>query len=229
MNLKKLHLTLWRKIMTKDQFIDALRQGLKKHNIKDVDDIIRDYEDYFKEQLSLGKKESEISLKLGDLKSIINDYAESSSNTKKKWFDLVTVGFIAIPLLIILYGLLISFFGGALATWGIAIYYLFRLDSLSFMPHIPTGVHLIYVLMMLAWSIFFFSLSIRFAATIKSMTTQYVVKQTIRIGDYHIKDIYIKLFNYSLIIGSSLFVIGYAISALIAKDFQYWHVWDWFN
>lgn len=215
--------------MNKEQFIDTLRQGLKKHNIKDVDDIITDYEDYYKEQLSLGKTETEISMKLGDLKSIISDYAESSSNSKKKWFDLVTVGFIAIPLLIILYGLLISFIGGALATWGIAIYYLFRLDSLNFMPNIPAGVHFIYVVMMLSWSIFFFSLSIRFAATIKSMTTQYVVKQAIRIGDYQIKNIYIKLFDYSLIIGSSLFVIGYIISALIAKDFQYWHVWGWFN
>lgn len=215
--------------MTKEQFIETLKQGLKKHNIHDVDDIISDYSDYFNEQLAIGKSESEISFKLGDVKSIISDYSESCSKTKKKWFDLVTVSFIAIPLLIILYGLLISFIGGALATWGIAIYYLFQVNSLSFMPTIPIGVHLIYVLMMLVWSIFFFSLSVRFTSTIKSMTTQYIVKQTIRIGDYHIKDIYIKLFKFSLIIGMSLFLIGYLLSALIAKDFQYWHVWGWFS
>lgn len=215
--------------MTKDQFLETLKQGLKKHNIKDVDDIVSDYQDYFVQQLALGKSESDIAAKLGDIKGIIQDYIESGTSAKKRWFDLVTVGFVAIPILIIMYGLLVVFMGATLATWAIGIYYLFRLDTLSFMPEIPLGVHLLYVLLMLTWSIFFFSLSIRFAATTKSMTTQYLVKQAIRIGDYEIKKIYIKLFNCSLIIGLILFVVVYIISAIVAKDFQYWHVWNWFN
>ena len=215
--------------MTKDQFIETLRQGLKKHNISDVDDIIADYDDYFTQQLALGKSESDVAVRLGDIKSIIQDYTESGSSTKKKWFDLVTVGFVAIPMLIIMYGLLITFIGATIATWAISIYYLFRLDTLSFMPTIPLGVHLIYVLLMISWLIFFFSLSVRLAATTKSMTVQYIVKQAIRIGDYHIKKIYIKLFNYSLITGCILFVLGYVISSIVAKNFQYWHVWNWFN
>lgn len=215
--------------MNKEQFINNLKQGLRKHNIKDVDDIINDYENYFDEQLLIGKSEVEISNKLGNLDSIISDYAESSTKTKTKWFDLVTVGFVAIPLLIILYGLLVIFIGGALASWAVAVYYLFRLDSLAFMPPIPVGVHLLYVLLMLVWAVFFFSLSIRFAATIKSMTTQFVVKQSIRIGNYSIKKVYTKLFNYSLIIGVSLLVVVYLISSIVTKNFEFWHVWNWFS
>src|SRR5690554_5736976 len=103
--------------MNKEQFINNLKEGLRKHNIKDVDDIARDYENYFDEQLLIGKSEVEISNKLGNLNSIISDYAESSIKSKTKWFDLVTVGFVAVPLLIILYGILVIFIGGAIASW----------------------------------------------------------------------------------------------------------------
>lgn len=215
--------------MNKTTFIEQLKQGLKKHNINDIDDIVSDYENYFVEQLKNGKSEEDISFRLGDVKSIIRDYAESSSASNKRWFDLVTIGFVAIPVIIMLYGVLIVFIGSTVATWAIAIYYLFRLETFSFMPMIPMGVHLIYVLLMLCWSVFFFTLSVRMAKTLKSMTMQYLVKQTIRIGEYHIKPIYVKLFNYSLMIGLGLFVVGYAVSAFVAKSFEYWHVWGWFQ
>lgn len=215
--------------MNKEQFITALRTGLKKHNIKDIDDILLEYEDYFRIQRELGKTEDDIAKRLGDITSIVDDYASSGSSHKKRWFDLVTISFVAIPLLILLYGVLIVFVGSAIASWGIAIYYLFGLDTLSFMPHIPVGVHLIYVLLMLEWTVFFFSISVRFGAMLKAMTMQYVVKQSIRIGEYQIKRIYHTLLKYSLMIGVTVFVIGYMISALIAQDWQYWHVWGWFR
>jgi uncharacterized membrane protein len=215
--------------MTKQHFIDTLTQGLKKHNIHDVDDIITDYEDYFNQQLALGKTESDIAIKLGDVKTIISDYVKSGSKGRAKWFDLVTVGFIAIPMLIILYGLLIVFGLTVLTSWSLAIYYLFQLDTFAFMPYIPFGIHFVYILLFLVFSLFFFTLTVRFYATTKSMTMQYVVKQAIRIGDYHIKPIYIKLFNISSIISLFLFNLGYFLSALVAKDFQYWHVWEWFQ
>lgn len=215
--------------MNKQNFIETLKQGLKKHNIHDVDDIITDYEDYFNQQIALGKSESDIAIKLGDVKSIISDYAKSQTKGRAKWFDLVTVGFVAIPMLIILYGLLIIFGTTVIATWSLAIYYLFRLTTFSFIPYIPNGIHLVYILLFLVLSLFFFTLTVRCYATTKSMTMQYIVKQAIRIGDYHIKPIYIKLFNISLIISLILFIIGYFLSAIVARDFQYWHVWEWFQ
>ena len=215
--------------MNKITFMETLKQGLKKHNIKDIDEIMDDYEVYFINQEKQGRSEEEATLRLGDLKSIIGDYVESPKGNRRQWFDLVTIGFIAIPMLILLYGVLATFIGGSIASWAISIYYLFQVNSFSFMPDIPFGVHFLYIVTMLTWSVFFFCLSVRFAATLKSMTMQYLVKQSIRIGDYQIKDIYVKLFKYSLLIGTLLLVLTYAVSALVAKDFQYWHVWGWFN
>ncbi|MFA5526708.1 MAG: DUF1700 domain-containing protein [Acholeplasmataceae bacterium] len=214
--------------MTKDQFIDALRQGLKKHHVTDIDDIIEDYEDYYREQQALGKSEQEIAHRLGDIKRIIADYGTTKTH-QKRWFDIVAISFLALPLLIILYGLLITFIASSVTTWAIAIYYLFNVSTFEFMPSIPTGIHLGYVVWMLATSVFFLSLSIRFVATLKSMTQQYMVKQTIRIGDYHIKPIFQKLFIYSMIISLVVLVIVFILSVIHAQSFEFWHAWGWFQ
>lgn len=215
--------------MTKLNFMETLKQGLIKHHVHDVDDIINDYENYFNEQLTLGKSEDDIAKRLGDVKSIIKDYTDSKSQHHKKWFDLVTVGFIAIPLLIMLYGVLVVFAATTLVMWAIGIYYLFQLDTFSFMPYIPMGVHVLYIILSFASAVLFFSLSVRMFATTKSMTMQYLVKQSIRIGDYQIKPIYQKLLTYSSMATAIIMVLGYVISSLVAKDFQYWHVWGWFR
>lgn len=214
--------------MNKITFMEALKQGLKKYNVKDIDEILEDYEDYFYHQIKQGRSEEETALKLGDVNKIIEDYKSSTEGKKRKWFDLVSISFIAIPLLVSLYGLLVVFIASALAFWATAIYYLFQLDTFLFMPAIPIGVHLLYVITLLAWAVFFFSLSVRFAKQIKSMTMQYLVKQTIRIGDYQVKSIYTKMFKYGLATSILMLVLTYIISVIIAKDFQFWHVWEWF-
>ncbi|HPG42359.1 MAG TPA: DUF1700 domain-containing protein [Acholeplasmataceae bacterium] len=215
--------------MTKITFIESLKQGLLKHHVHDIDDILTDYEDYFNEQLNLGKSEEDIAKRLGDVKSIIKDYTNSKEQQHKKWFDLVAVGFIAMPLLIMLYGVLIVFAATTLVMWAIGVYYLFQLDTFSFMPYIPMGVHVLYIILSWASAVLFFSLSVRLFSTTKSMTMQYLVKQSIRIGDYHIKPIYQKLLIYSSIVSVLMMIVGYVISSIVAKDFQYWHAWNWFR
>jgi uncharacterized membrane protein len=215
--------------MNKKTFTETLRRGLKNNGIKDMNDILEDYEAYFYNQLQLGKNEDEIANRLGDVKKIIDDYKNSSERKKNQWFDYVSVGFIAVPMLVMLYGLLFIFVGTIISSWAIAIYYLFQLNSFSFMPAIPLGVHLLYVLTFLAFSAFFFSLSVRFFAHLKSMTTQYIVKQSIRIGYYQVRSIYKKIFKYSIIIGIISIMLTYIVSAILAQDLQFWHVWNWFN
>ncbi|MCR3906406.1 MAG: DUF1700 domain-containing protein [Tenericutes bacterium] len=215
--------------MNKQEFMAQLESGLKKHQIKDIEDILSDYRMHFDHQIENGKSEADISQSLGDVGSIINDYSKISTKRSLKWFDMVTVGFVAIPMLIMLYGLLISLLAATVSSWAIAVYYLFRLSTFGFMPHIPFGVHFIYVLASFAISIMFFCLSIYLIALIRSMTQQYLVKQTIRIGQYHVKKQYHLILKYSFWVVSIGFVLSYIISALIAKSFEFWHVWEWFS
>jgi uncharacterized membrane protein len=215
--------------MNKKTFIETLRRGLKNKGIKDIDDILEDYETYFYNQLQSGKSEDEIANRLGDINKIIDDYKTSFEGKRNQWFDYVSIGFIAVPMLIILYGLLIIFIGTIITTWAIAIYYLFQINTFSFLPTIPLGVHLLYVLTFLSFSLLFFSLSVHFFVHLKSMTTQYLVRQSIRIGYYQVKSIYRNILKYSAIISTISILLTYIVSAILAQDLQYWHVWNWFN
>ena len=215
--------------MNKTEFLKTLEMGLKKHKVHDIDEIISDYEEHFNHQKEINKSEEDTSKSLGDINSIILEYAGLRESKKRGWFDLVAINMLAIPLLITHYGFIIILAAMTLASWSISIYYLFQMDSLSFLPFIPFGIHLMYVLSFLVTSILFFSLTVNDGYLLKSMSKQYIVKQTIRIGNPYIPKIYKKLTSYSLYVFIILFVLTYVLSAIVAKDFQYWHAWEWFQ
>jgi cytoskeletal protein RodZ len=64
---------------------------------------------------------------------------------------------------------------------------------------------------------------------LNSMTKQYIVKQTIRIGDFVIPKIYQNIFKISLISFMILFVVTFIVSVISAGTIQYWHEWQWFS
>jgi hypothetical protein len=86
-----------------------------------------------------------------------------------------------------------------------------------------------YVLLALSASVLMFSFSVRYYGMLNSMTKQYIVKQTIRIGDYLIPKIYQNIFKISLISFIVLFVVTFIVSVISAGSIQYWHEWQWFS
>jgi len=215
--------------MNKIEFLTTMEKELKKKNITDVEDIIEDYKEYFDQHIALGQKEEDISSFIGDIQSIIDDYEVVDQKNHKKWFELVTVSVIALPLLILSYGVLIVTAASVLAFWAIAIYYLFGVSSFSFMPIIPLFPRLFYIASALSASVMMFSFSVRYYGMLNSMTKQYIVKQTIRIGDYVIPLIYKKILKISIISFIVLFVVTFIVSVISAGSVQYWHEWQWFN
>ena len=215
--------------MTKVGCLQYLEKGLKAKHVKDVNEIITDYQEYIEKQVALGKKEVDVIASIGDLDSIIDDYVEMKDGSRKQWFEMVTISMVALPLLIINYGLLIVLLGSALSFWGIAVYYTFGIETLAFMPLIPVLPKIGFIILALASAVFMMSTSVRFYAILKSMTKQYIVKQAIRIGEYVQSPVYEKIFKISLMVMVTLFVVTYAVSAIVAKDLQFWHVWEWFE
>jgi uncharacterized membrane protein len=215
--------------MTKVGCLQYLEKGLKAKHVKDVNEIITDYQEYIEKQVALGKKEVDVVASIGDLDSIIHDYVEMKDGSRKQWFEMVTISMVALPLLIINYGLLIVLIGSALSFWGIAVYYTFGIETLSFMPMIPVFPKVGFIVLALASAVFMMSTSVRFYAILKSMTKQYIVKQAIRIGEYVQSPVYEKIFKISLLVMVTLLVVTYAVSAIVAKDLQFWHIWEWFE
>ena len=59
--------------MTKDRFLNELKQHLKKIPKQDLDDILRDYSEYFQNALDDGKQDHEIIQSLGSPKQLAKE------------------------------------------------------------------------------------------------------------------------------------------------------------
>lgn len=60
--------------MTKNEFLRNLQTGLETHQVKNVTDILTDYEEHFTHGLSKGKSEAEIAQSLGSPSTIAQAY-----------------------------------------------------------------------------------------------------------------------------------------------------------
>ncbi len=215
--------------MDKQTFLAKLEKELKKRKIEDVKEIIDEYEDYINHQLETGKKEKHIITFIGEIDSIVDAYGHDDVDRKHRWFDIVATSLFAIPILIMMYGLLVGFIGLVISSWAVAIYYLFGLSSLDFMPYIPLIPKMGFILTFLSFSMFMALFSYRYFLLIKSMTNQYVVKQKIVIGKYELKHKYMSLMKSTSIAFLIILVLTFIIAAISAKSLQYWHVWEWFS
>ena len=74
--------------MTKNQFIDLLKEELKHNNVPDAEDIIEKYEQHFSFKLADGYSEEEISAKLGDPKSLADQYDSAPAKQGQKGIDI---------------------------------------------------------------------------------------------------------------------------------------------
>lgn len=71
--------------MTKESYLQALENLLKKHLSKsEIDDILRDYGEYFDDGRRQNKTDTEISAKLGDPEIIAQQFIEEIGNENNK-------------------------------------------------------------------------------------------------------------------------------------------------
>ena len=70
--------------MRKIKFLNALEHCLKEFKVEKVDEILRDYEEYFIEGIQMGKTEEEIIQSLGDPFEIAMEYNNKSKNRNIK-------------------------------------------------------------------------------------------------------------------------------------------------
>ncbi|MFA5471426.1 MAG: DUF1700 domain-containing protein [Acholeplasmataceae bacterium] len=214
--------------MDRHAFLMSLEKELKKRKIDDVSDIIDEYNDYIIHQLELGKKEKNIIAFIGDVKSIANAYVDDEVVSKTKWFDVVATSIFAIPILILMYGFFIALICLVIASWSIAIYYLFGLNSLQFMPSVPLVPSIGFILTLLSFAFLVYLLSYRYFLLVKSMTNQFIVKQKIVVGKYELNKSHIRLTKIAMITFFGFMFISYLIAMIYAKSFEFWHVWQWF-
>lgn len=70
--------------MDKIEFFNKLDKALKANSIDKIDEILRDYEEYFLESYKLGKSDSEIINELGDPVELGFNYSNQNRNVKEE-------------------------------------------------------------------------------------------------------------------------------------------------
>jgi len=227
--------------MNKKIFIDQLSTGLKKIGIIDSDEIIRDYESHFDNEVLKGKTEEEISHELGKISDILVEFQSEKPSTKSRKamsvYSLIISDIFIYMGMISLYLLNLSAILLSLGSLLLGIYLMFMMNVLDVIPVLVFPFAQFSGLSFIALSVTSFGLSViqfKFYNTLmkrlsiwhKEIIRGRVLHQVIKVNQS-------KLINqitlWSAIGLITFMIISYIIGIVLTGDVQFWKVWRWFN
>ncbi len=232
--------------MTREEFMFQLSNELKKYKVKDIDEIIMDFEDHFSFKLEEGKTEEEVARKMGNPSDIAKDYLNQGKTNKEKGKPVVKLGLIIIDFFVYLMFFIMWLSVIVLGAFAITVLTLgvLLITTANIAGLIPSMPYLSSLIMGIS------SLAL---ATVSVIGTIYLALYVIQWQRAYLRwrknilnnNIYpslskhpklskktaslLKLVNmFGMILFVATFTIGYVVSALLAKSFEFWHVWEWF-
>ncbi len=232
--------------MTREEFIFQLSNELKKYKVKDIDEIIMDFEAHFSFKLEEGKMEEEVARKMGNPSDIAKDYLNQGKTNKEKGKSVVKLGLISIDFFVYLMFFIMWLSVIVLGAFAITVLTLgvLLITTANIAGLIPSMPYL---------SSFIMGISSLALATVSVIGTIYLALYVIQWQKAYLRwrknilnnNIYpslskhpklskrttslLKLINmFGMILFVATFTIGYLVSALLAKSFEFWHVWEWF-
>jgi len=144
--------------MTKAEFLYALREALREKNIRDIDEILEEYEQHFAFRMSDGFSEEETAARLGDPAVLAGGYeSDAPLGTGKHsrvmavagllWLDIFTGA-----LFIILYAWVFVLLAASAAFAGIGAALVLRSGLYGILPPMPYFVALLFAVAFFALS-----------------------------------------------------------------------------
>ncbi len=237
--------------MTKNKFVEILKEQLIKRGISDYEDIAEEYEQHFTFKLKLGYTEEEISAKLGDPTDIAKQFVgvEASASGRRKIPTFIGLGVLDF-FAFIFYTVLVTF-GIAIATFcvsstAISVCLLgeFNLHNLiPPMPYwcaVPAGVAFLLLAVMTAAALIYYVLLIiqlyrsykRFHSNaVASVTARAVLPPVSATPQLEPKTYrcFRKTLMITLFLFIFFFVASFVVSIVSAGGFEFWHIWGWFG
>ncbi len=237
--------------MTKSEFLLQLKNELKKNNISDTDDILSEYEQHFAFKFADGFSEEEIAAKLGDPSELALQFIPNASQKKYGGRKIVTIiGMIFANLFVGAFFLILFIFAAvmgvvtiAAAIIGICLFGGYNIYNL--IPGMPYFCALIYAVSFLALAILSAVACLYFVVFTRQLMRSYkrfhinVIAGSAGKATLPSLPVYPQLpakFKRrmrmlalsSLTVFAVSLVVGYIISAIIAGNLEFWHVWGWF-
>ena len=233
--------------MTKNEYLDQLRQELKKYNVADMDDIISEYEQHFAFKLADGYSEEEIAAKLGAPKTIASQFDglkdKGKTSTGAGFFTKLALFFTAIfetmfYILFLAWNIALGASAVAVLVLGICLIVNFNIANL--IPYMPYFGSLLLGISVLGLSGIFSVATVYCFAFLSQM-----IKASVR---WHKNVLGAALpplpFNpqfepktkrtlrtfllWSVIVFGVMFVVAMTVLMLQAGALGFWHHWNWF-
>ena len=234
--------------MRRNEFIETLKENLERNGVRDTGDIIEEYEEHFTFKLADGYSEEEIAAKLGDPKAIAAQYAPSPAEGKKKNKALVTIGVGVLDFFFGIFCILLFAWEIVVAAltlaFGAASVCMFTGGNIAVvsLPEMPYYCACIFGVMFIALAVLSAVGTVFFFGFMRQLVRSYsrFVKNTLGktalppVTVYpqfsaKVKRTMRSIALISVTAFALLLIVGFAVSALSAGSFEFWHVWDWFD
>jgi len=227
--------------MTRQTFIKELSDGLKKMGTSDIEEIIKDYEIHFDNEIEKGKTEEEISRELGKINDILLDFQIEKPSTEV--IKRMSIYSVVLSDIIIYLGMLSLYLGNlsiiilSLGSFLLGIYFLLSMNYLEFIPIMEPVFGQLLGFMFISLAVLSFgttALLFRFLNTLMKKLNSWhkvVLKGVVnRNMIYFNQSKLIKRITlWSGLIVIILFIVTYVLGVNIAENPQFWHEWNWFE
>ena len=236
--------------MTKQEYLNELRNELGKNGVEDAEDILTEYEQHFLFKLTDGFTEEEIAAKLGTPGTIAAQFAGIPSEKKQKGGK--RKGLLVLWLTVIgafelmLYGAFLAFiagvFCGSLVPVALGVELIAGVNFMNILPPMPYGGALVFGIALISLGVLLFLFALYCFAYLRQM-----IRASLRWRKNLMRGEALPLlpmspqfstktrralrsvFLWSLMIFGITFVIGFAILVLYTQSWGFWHALGWFG
>jgi hypothetical protein len=237
--------------MKKAEFIKILTAALKERHISDLDEIVSEYSIFFDQKLADGHSEEEIASRLGDPKTISEQFEIESPRPVPIRKILVGIGMILPDFFVawaflLLFSWVIVMAAGAGSSLALGGFLLFDLNINNLIPAMPDLIRIIFGVVALELSVLFVIGTWFFWLFVRQLLRSFIrfhKNLLARAGSEGILPsipIYPQLNaarkrrmrTFTLIVITVLVITilsGYLAAAVTADSLEFWHVWGWFG
>lgn len=234
--------------MKKIEYLEHLKNELKKNNIADVDEIIGEYEQHFAFKLSDGFTEQEVAAKLGNVKFIAAQFESvkygNEKNSAGNIVIKIALAFTAVFeafLYLVFFAWSVVLGAAALAVAVIGAMLVTNQNFMGLLPNMPYGCALLFGICTLALALLLACAAYYcFAFTLQMIRASMRWHKNMVSGNPlpplplspqfsgKVKRRLRTLMNWALIVFGVMFVLASVVSQALSGAIGFWHAWNWF-
>lgn len=235
--------------MNKNEYLSALEKELKSRNVGDISDILAEYNQHFENKMTDGYGEEEIAAKLEKPQTLATQFKNSAAyDGKAAKIALITGAAISdifsVMFFLLLFSWLILIFAATIAFLGTGAILIINGNVAALIPKMPYIGKLFIGISLIALSA---------SSAVATIYCYYFFKQLLKsyirwhknllcsgglalyppLAKYPQLPLKLKrnlrnILLFSIIIFIIFFILGYITLSIMAKSFEFWHLWDWF-